>query len=95
MLRVFLQEESVYSALTLVLDKVAHPGPARKDQLRDVLDNLGLVFGGQRGEPLGKALQISRQLQPLVVPFGACGVVRTTLPWRERRIRYLRRGQDQ
>ena len=41
---------------TLVLKEVAHARAASKDELRDVLDDLGLVLGRQRNEPLGEAL---------------------------------------
>jgi hypothetical protein len=39
--------------LTFVLEEVAHARAAGEDQLRDVLDDFGLVFGCERGEPLG------------------------------------------
>ena len=42
--------------LAFVLEKVAHASPPSQDKLRDVLDNLGLVLGGQSGEPFGQAL---------------------------------------
>ena len=40
---------------TFVLEEVAHAGSAGEDELRDVLDDLGLVLGRQGGEPFGKA----------------------------------------
>jgi hypothetical protein len=45
--------------LTFVLEEVAHARAAGEDELRDVFDNLGLVFGGEGGEPLGQALRAS------------------------------------
>lgn len=38
---------------TFVLEEVAHARAAGEDQLRDVLDDFGFVFGCERGEPLG------------------------------------------
>lgn len=38
---------------TFVLEEVAHARAAGEDQLRDVLDDFGFVFGRERGEPLG------------------------------------------
>jgi hypothetical protein len=39
--------------LTFILEEVAHAGAAGEDELRDVFDDLGLVFGCECGEPLG------------------------------------------
>ena len=36
----------------LILEEVAHPRPACKDELRDVLDDLGLLLLRHREEPL-------------------------------------------
>lgn len=41
---------------TLILEKVAHARSPGKDKLGYIFDNLGLVSGRQRSEPLGKAL---------------------------------------
>ena len=41
---------------TFIFEKVAHARASREDQLRDVLDNLGLFLGRQGGEPFGEAL---------------------------------------
>lgn len=41
---------------TFVLQEVAHARPTRQDELGDVLDDLGLVLGGERGEPFGQTL---------------------------------------
>ena len=41
---------------TFVFKEVAHPGAAGKDQLGYVLDDLGLVFRRQGGEPFCEAL---------------------------------------
>lgn len=38
---------------TFVLQKVAHARAAGEDELGDVFDNLGLVFGCEGGEPFG------------------------------------------
>lgn len=38
----------------LVLEKVAHAGPARKDKLCHVLDNLGLTLRAHRLEPFAQ-----------------------------------------
>lgn len=38
---------------TFVLEEVAHARAPRQDQLRDVLDDLGLILGRERGEPFG------------------------------------------
>ena len=38
---------------TFVLEEVAHACAAGEDKLRDVFDDLGLVFGRECGEPLG------------------------------------------
>jgi hypothetical protein len=38
---------------TFVLEEVAHARAAGEDELRDVLDDFGLVFGCEGGEPLG------------------------------------------
>ena len=42
---------------TFVLEKVAHPRPARKHQLSHILDNLGLFLGRESSKPLGQTLQ--------------------------------------
>lgn len=42
--------------LTLVLEEVAHPGSSGKDKLGNILDNLGLLFRRQGGEPFRQAL---------------------------------------
>jgi hypothetical protein len=39
--------------LTFILQEVAHASAAGEDELRDVFDDLGLVFGCECGEPLG------------------------------------------
>lgn len=53
----------VSNSLTLVLEKVAHAGAAGEHQLRDVLDDLGLVLGREGGEPFGQTLRgLSRGL---------------------------------
>lgn len=44
---------------TFVLEEVAHARAAGEDELRDVLDDFGLVLGCERGEPLGEALRAS------------------------------------
>lgn len=41
---------------TLILEKVAHARSPGKDELSYIFDNLGLIPGGQRSEPLGEAL---------------------------------------
>ena len=41
---------------TLVLKEVAHACAASKNELSDILDDLGLVFGGECDEPFGKTL---------------------------------------
>jgi hypothetical protein len=69
--------------LTLILQEIAHASAAREDELRDVLDNLGLVFGCERGEPLCEALSGFSRGNPFQ------GEGPTTLPCRESRIRYL------
>jgi hypothetical protein len=38
---------------TFVFQEVAHASAAGEDELRDVFDNLGLVFGRESGKPLG------------------------------------------
>jgi hypothetical protein len=38
---------------TFVLQEIAHASAASEDELRDVLDNLGLVFRREGGEPFG------------------------------------------
>ena len=38
---------------TFVLDEIAHARPTCEDELRDILDDLGLVLWRQCGEPLG------------------------------------------
>lgn len=38
---------------TFILEKVAHAGATGQYELRDILYDLGLVLGCQRGEPLG------------------------------------------
>lgn len=42
---------------TFVFDEVAHARPAGEDELRDVLDDFGLVLRRQSGEPFGQALK--------------------------------------
>lgn len=37
---------------TFVLEEVAHARAAGEDELRDVFDDFGFVFGCERGEPL-------------------------------------------
>jgi hypothetical protein len=44
---------SVPDPPTFVLQEVAHASAAGEDELRDVFDNLGLVFGSECGKPLG------------------------------------------
>ena len=41
---------------TLVFKEVAHACPASKDELSDILDDLGLVFGRERDEPFSQTL---------------------------------------
>ena len=38
---------------TFVLEEIAHAGAAGEDELRYVFDDFCLVFGGERGKPLG------------------------------------------
>ena len=38
---------------TFILQEIAHAGTAGEDELRDVLDDFGLVLGCERGKPLG------------------------------------------
>jgi hypothetical protein len=38
---------------TFVFQEVAHASAASEDELRDVFDDLGLVFRGEGGEPFG------------------------------------------
>jgi hypothetical protein len=42
---------SLLDPLTFILQEVAHAGTAGEDELRDVFNDLGLVFGGEGGEP--------------------------------------------
>lgn len=42
---------------TFVFQKIAHPRPAGQHQLGHILDDLGLLLGGESGEPLGEALE--------------------------------------
>jgi hypothetical protein len=44
---------SLLDPLTFILQEVAHARAAGEDELRDVFDNLGLVFGCEGGEPFG------------------------------------------
>ena len=44
------------STCTFVFEEVAHPGSTRKHKLRDIFDDLGLVFWRQGREPFGKSL---------------------------------------
>jgi hypothetical protein len=44
---------SLPGPLTFVLEEVAHASAAGEDELGDVFDNLGLVFGREGGEPFG------------------------------------------
>ena len=69
--------------LTFILEEVAHARTAGEDELGDVLDDFGLVFGRERGEPLGQALRASAD------DYMSQGEVPTTLPCRESRMRYL------
>ena len=41
---------------TFVLEKIAHTSAAGEDELRDIFDDLGLLFGRESGEPLGQTL---------------------------------------
>ena len=69
---------------TFVLEEVAHASPAGEHELRDVLHDLGLVFRGKGGEPLGKTLQLFSTGE-----LHGYSRRRTTLPCRESRMRYL------
>lgn len=51
---------------TLVFQKVAHARAPREDELRHILDNLGLVLGREGGEPLGETLMRVRYACDLV-----------------------------
>jgi len=42
---------------TFVFEEVAHACSTGEDKLSDILDDLGLVFGGQGDEPFGEALR--------------------------------------
>lgn len=41
---------------TFVFEEIAHPRPAGQHKLSHILDDLGLLLGGESGEPLGEAL---------------------------------------
>jgi hypothetical protein len=47
-----------WTAPTFVLEEVAHARAAGEYQLRNILYDLCLILGGERGEPLGQALQM-------------------------------------
>lgn len=72
---------------TLVFKKVAHASSAGEDELRDVLDDLGLLLRRQCSEPLCQALGFGQKTSCVV--FNVMGWHHTTLPWRDRRMRYL------
>jgi hypothetical protein len=38
---------------TFILQEIAHASATGEDELRDILDDFGLVFGCERGEPFG------------------------------------------
>jgi hypothetical protein len=41
---------------TFVLKEVGHSRPSRENKLRDIFDNLALLFRGESGEPFGQTL---------------------------------------
>ena len=45
-----------YGGRTFVFEEIAHAGPTRQHELRDVFDDLGLVFRGEGGEPFRQSL---------------------------------------
>ena len=50
---------------TFVFEKIAHASSTGENELRDVLDDFGLVLGRERGEPFGQALlTFSRGREP-------------------------------
>ena len=42
---------------TFIFQKVAHTSATREDDLRDIFDNFGLLFGRKSGEPFGQSLE--------------------------------------
>ena len=74
----------------LVFEEIAHARTAGEDQLRHVFHDLGLVFGRECGEPFGQTLP---GVSPVSVEKEREGEsqsgIRTTLPCRESRMRYL------
>lgn len=81
---------------TFVLEKVAHAGAPRQNQLGDIFDDLRLVFRRESGEPFCKPLLVVRLAH--VVPFKSARQHNkrrpTTLPCRESRMRYLSQRQS-
>jgi hypothetical protein len=77
--------------LTFVLEEVAHASSTGEDQLGDILDDLCLVLGRECSEPLGQALR----RESVYVHYMQTAGRHTTLPWRERRMRYLRSAVSQ
>lgn len=67
---------------TFILKEVAHARAAGQDQLRDILDNLGLVLGGQSGEPFGQALQKGKVLRLLGFELQRCPHAAWSGKWR-------------
>jgi len=47
----------VLGEATFVFEEIAHSRPARQNQLGYIFDDLGLLLGGESGEPLSKALR--------------------------------------
>lgn len=51
------EHKRIDSNRTFVLKEVAHPGATRQNQLGHILDDLGLLLGGQSRKPFGEALR--------------------------------------
>ena len=52
---------------TFVLKKVAHARASSEHELRDILDDLGLVLGREGGEPFRQALRMSAQCREMTM----------------------------
>ena len=70
-----------------IFKEVAHACSPGEDELGDIFDDLGLVFGRKGSEPFCKALLWEILLLTLALNDRVGDEVRTTLPCRDRRMR--------